>query len=61
MMMPKPILQLGVLIKVIEHHLGLFPALQFEDDAHAVAVALVAYIADAFDLLLVDQAPTPPR
>ena len=48
-------LQLGVLIEVVEHHLGLFATLQFEHDAHAVAVALVAYIADALDLLLVDQ------
>ena len=48
-------LKLGVLVEVVEHHLGLFAALELEDDAHAVAVALVAYIADAFDLLFVDQ------
>ena len=35
-------LQLGVLVEVVEHHLGLLAALQLEDDAHAVAVALVA-------------------
>ena len=48
-------LQLRVLIEVVEHHLGLLAALQFEHDAHAVAIALVANIADAFDLLFVDQ------
>ena len=48
-------LQLRVLVQVVEHDLGLFAALQFEHDAHAVAVALVADVADAFDLLLVDQ------
>ena len=48
-------LELGVLVEVVEHHLGLFAALEFEDDAHAVAVAFVADIADAFELLFVDQ------
>ena len=48
-------LKLGVLVEVVEHHLGLFAALELEDDAHAVAVALVAYVADAVDLLFVDQ------
>src|ERR1039458_5804780 len=48
-------LKLGVLVEVVEHHLGLFPALQLEDNAHAVAVALVANIADALDLLVVHQ------
>ena len=48
-------LQLRVLVEVVEDHLGLLAALQLEHDAHAVAVALVADVADAFDLLLVDQ------
>src|ERR1035437_7830832 len=48
-------LELGVLVEVVEDHLGLFAALQFEDDAHAVAVAFVADIADAFEFLFVDQ------
>ena len=42
-------LELGVLIEVVQHHFGLLAALQLEDDAHAVAVALVAYVADALD------------
>ncbi len=55
MMTPKPDLELGVLVEVVEHHFGLFAALQFDHDAHAVAVAFVADIADAFDALLVDH------
>ncbi len=48
-------LKLRVLVQVVENDLGLLAALQFEDDAHAVAVALVADFRNAFDLLLVDQ------
>ena len=48
-------LQLRVLVEVVENDLGLLAALQFEDDAHAVAIALIANFRDAFDLLLVDQ------
>ena len=48
-------LQLRVLVEVVEDDLGLLAALQFEDDAHAVAVALVADVGDAFELLLVHQ------
>ena len=51
----EPDLQLRVLVQVVENHLGLLAALQFEDDPHAVAIALVANVADAFQLLLVDQ------
>ena len=54
-MMPKLILQLRVLVEVVENDFGLFAALQFEDDAHAVAIALVANFGDAFDLLVVDE------
>ena len=42
-------LQLRVLVEVVEHDLGLLAALQLEHDAHAVAVALVADVGDAFD------------
>ena len=42
-------LQLRVLVEVVEHHFGLLAALQLEDDAHAVAVAFVADVGDAFD------------
>ena len=38
-------LQLRVLIEVVEHHLGLLAALQLDDDAHAVAVAVVQDVA----------------
>ena len=48
-------LQLRVLVQVVEHDFGLLAALQLEHDAHAVAVALVANVGDAFDLLFVDQ------
>ena len=48
-------LQLRVLVEIVQHHFGLLAALQLEDDAHAVAVALVADFGNAFDLLLVDQ------
>ena len=48
-------LQLGVLVEVVQDHLGLFTALQFEHNAHAVAVALVANLRNTFDPLLVHQ------
>ena len=48
-------LHLRVLVKIVEDDFGLLAALQFEDDAHAVAVAFVANVRDAFDLLLVHQ------
>ena len=48
-------LQLCVLIQVVEDDLGLLAALQFDDDAHAVAVAVVHHVGDAFDALLVDH------
>ncbi len=49
-------LQLGVLVEIVENHFGLLAALQLEDDAHAVAIALVANFRNAFDLFLVHQA-----
>ncbi len=49
------LLQLRVLVEVVENNLRLFAAPQFEDDAHAMAVALVADVRDALDLLVVDQ------
>ena len=48
-------LQLRLLVQVIENDVGLLAALQLEDDAHAVAVALVADFRNAFDLLFVHQ------
>ena len=48
-------LKLRVLVQVVENDLGLLAALQFEDDAHAVAVALIANFGNAFELLLIHQ------
>src|SRR5438067_10391093 len=48
-------LKLRVLVEVVENDVGLFAALQLEDDAHAVAIALVANLGDTFDFLVVDQ------
>ena len=48
-------LKLRVLVEVVEHHFGLLAALQLEHDAHAVAVAVVPDVGDAFDALFVDQ------
>src|SRR5580658_3274145 len=48
-------LELSVLVKIVENNLGLFATLQLEDDAHAVPVALVANLRNAFDLFLVNQ------
>ena len=53
------LLQLGVLVEVVEHDLGDLAALQLDDDAHAVAVALVADVGDAFDRLLAHQLGDP--
>ncbi len=41
--------------QVVEHHLGDGVALQVDDHAHADAVGLVANVADALQLLVVDQ------
>ena len=48
-------LKLRLFVEVVENDFGLLAALQFEDDAHAVAIALIADLRNAFDLLLVDQ------
>ena len=45
------LLHLRVLVKVVEDELRLLAALQLDDDAHALAVAFVADIGDAVDLL----------
>ena len=51
----RAVLQIGVLVEVVQHNVRVVTALYFKNDAHAGAVALVADIADALDLLLVDQ------
>ena len=49
------LLHRGVLEELVEHDLRLAAALEFDDDAHAVAVALVADVADLVDDLVVHQ------
>ena len=48
-------LQRRQLEQVVQHHLGVSVATQFHNDAHAVAIALVADVGDALQLLVVDQ------
>ena len=43
------------LVELVEHDVGVGVALQLDDDAHAVAVRLVAQVGDALDPLLVHQ------
>ena len=45
----------GVLEELVEHDLRLATALQLDDDAHAIAIALVAHVADLVDHLVVHQ------
>ncbi|MHC2325876.1 hypothetical protein ACVI3S_003896 [Bradyrhizobium diazoefficiens] len=42
-------------VKLIQHHVRHGVALQFDDDAVAVAVGFIAQVADALDLLFLDQ------
>ena len=49
------LLHRGVLEELVEHDLRLASALELDDDAHAVAVALVADVADLVDDLVVHQ------
>ena len=49
------LLHLRVLVELVEHNLRLRAALELDDDPHAVAVALVAHVADVVDDLVVDQ------
>ena len=48
-------LHLGVLEELVENDLRFGAALQFDDDAHAVAIAFVANVGDVFDVFVVDQ------
>src|SRR5579872_3510066 len=49
------LLHLRVLEELVEDDLGLNATLQFDDDAHAVAIGFVANIGDVFDFFVVDQ------
>jgi hypothetical protein len=44
-----------VLEELVEHDLRLGSALEFDHDAHAVAIAFVANVGDVVDGLVVDQ------
>ena len=44
-----------VLVQLIEHHARNRIALQLDDDAHAVAIGLVAQVGDALELLVANQ------
>src|SRR6516165_7386969 len=52
-------LQRGVPVQLIEHDVRLGVTLQFDDDAHAFAIALVAQIRYALDQLLADRLRNP--
>ena len=49
------LLHRGVLEELVEHDLRFGAALEFDDDAHAIAVALVANVADLVDDFVVHQ------
>ncbi len=49
------LLHLGVLVELVEHDLWLGAALQFDHDAHALAIAFVADVADVVNRLVVHQ------
>ena len=48
-------LHLRVFVEMVEDELRLFVALHLDHDAHAFAIAFVANIGNAFDLLVLDQ------
>ncbi len=48
-------LQGGEAPELVEHHVGDRVALDLDDDAHAVAIGLVAQVGDALDALLANQ------
>ena len=48
-------MQLCLLVQIVQHHLRYFAALELDDQAHAGLVTLVLNMADALDLLFMDQ------
>ncbi len=48
-------LHLRVLEELVQDDLRFGSALEFDDDAHAVAIAFVANVGDVFDVFVVDQ------
>ena len=55
MMTPNVDCIVRVLVQLVQHHARDRVALQLDDDAHAVAVGLVAQVADALELLVAHQ------
>ena len=51
----KGVLQLGLLVQVVEHHLGHLAALELDNQPHAGFVGFILNVADALDFLLVHQ------
>src|SRR5207247_2238077 len=49
------LLHRGQLVEVVQHDVRYRIALQLHDDAHALAIGLVAKVRDALELLVVDQ------
>ena len=49
------VLQLRQLEEIVQHDVGDFAALELDDEAHALLVALVAQVRDAVELLVVDE------
>ena len=43
------LLHLRVLEELVQHNLRFSPALEFDDDAHAIAVAFIANVTDVFN------------
>ncbi len=54
-MMPKDVLEGGVLVKVVEHHLGQLAFLDLDDDADSFPVGFISDVGDPFEFLLVDE------
>ena len=49
------VLKRGEFVEVVEHNLRVGITAQFDHDAHAIAVAFIADVGDAFELLVVDE------
>ena len=49
------VLQLGIAVQLVQHHLRVRVLFQLDDDPHAVAVGLVVQVADALDALFLHQ------
>ena len=49
------VLERGVLVELVEDDVGVFAALELDDQADPLAVALVAEVGDAGDLVVVDE------